>query len=230
MRELGKKAADREYEYLLALEDADIVKLDQANIDRVLQALRDGDFDLRWQATRLAGFYYNAQFEQPLLRCLRDRRMIIRVEACDSLANSDNMDLCRYIRPLMLHCHPLERGYALLSYSDIVCNANASQEQARRILRPRFAAERNALVRVFGIEALAQLGVKEHLPLLYDYIGDTSHHARNAAVICANRFLADLDADRLLAALRAQRAKEEYLFVTEKMDALIAQICNLHKA
>ncbi|MCL2672574.1 MAG: HEAT repeat domain-containing protein [Clostridiales bacterium] len=230
MRELGKKAADREYEYLLALEESDAVVLYQANIDRVLRSLQDGDEDLRWQATRLAGFYYNAQFEPPLLRRLRDWRMIIRVEACDSLSNSDNMEVCRHIRPLMRHCHPLERGYALLGYSDIVCNAGASKEQALRILRPRFAAEKDAWVRVFGIEALAQLGETEHLPLLYDYIGDEDYHARIVATKCAARFLPDLDTGRLLALLQEQRAKEDSLRVTEAMDALIAQICSLQQA
>ena len=100
--------------------------------------------------------------------------------------------------------NPLERGYALLSYSDIVLNAKHNQTDAIFIIRNHLTHERNNWVRVYGIESLAQLGDMEPLQWLYQHLSDDNAQIRRAAILCCKLFFLQMDSDRLKTTLCEQ--------------------------
>ena len=223
---MTSKTIDSEWKYLCHLEDSDETELEQVDIDHILQLLRTENLDVRNFAVQIAGLYYCPSFEQSLVELLKDRESIVRVNACDSLSNSDNASVREKIIPLMPARQRLERGYALISYSDITLNSGQPKEPAIEVLRQYFEKERNTWVRVLGIEALAQLGDKQALPELYRHTSDTYYNTRRVAIGCAHEFLADLDHGQLLFVLQAQRTKEEDPSIKDEIDNLIGEIGN----
>lgn len=197
------KIDQQEYEFLLNLNNSDD-DIDSDGVKRISELLHSKNSEVLLQATIAAGVHYHSTFDLPLLRLLKDRRPIIRVNACDSLSNSYNIDVLKHIIPLMRYRNPLERGYALMSYSDIVINADGNKTDAISEIKKRLVHERNNWVCICGIEALAQLGDTEQLELLYPYLSDENEHTRRAAIRCSKRFLLQMDRKRLAQAVREQ--------------------------
>ena len=217
------KKDQQEYEFLIKLNDSyDHIDLDEVN--RIMEMLRSKNSEVLLQATIAAGVHYHSTFDLPLLRLLKDRRSIIRVNACDSLSNSYNVDVLKQIVPLMRHRNPLERGYALMSYSDILINADGNKTDAISEIKKRLVHERNNWVYICGIEALAQLGDTEQLELLYPYLSDEDEHTRRAVIRCSKRFLLQMDRKRLAKAVCDQLTRENDPSVARLLEEVLSMI------
>lgn len=221
------KNDQQQYEFLLKLSDSGD-EIDSIDATRIMELLHSRNSDVLCQATIAAGVNYRSTFDLPLLRLLRDRRSIIRVNACDSLSNSCNIDVLKHIVPLMRHRNPLERGYALLSYSDIVINADGNTSDAISEIKKHLEFERNSWVRVYGIEALTQLGETDQLPKLYRYLTDAHVHSRRAAIQCIKRFLLQMDQAQLVQVAREQLTRESDPSVARLFEEVLSRIDALY--
>ena len=217
------KKDQQEYEFLLNLNNSDD-DIDLDDVKRITELLRSKNSEVLLQATIAAGVHYHSTFDLPLLRLLKDRRSIIRVNACDSLSNSYNVDALKHIIPLMRHRNPLERGYALMSYTDIVINADGNKTDAISEIKKRLVHERNNWVCICGIEALAQLGDTEQLELLYPYLSDENEHTRRAVIRCSKRFLLQMDRKRLAKAVCEQLTRENDPSISRLLEEVISMI------
>lgn len=219
-----KKFTDHGVSYLRDLEDSEIQELAFADINRIITLLKSRNAETRYLAVLIAGLYYCPDFDKSLVSLLKDWRLLIRVNACDSLSNSSNVEVCNHLLPLMYHCHRLERGYAMLSYSDIIVNSKGPRDQALDLLHLRFFKEKDPWARVFGIEAIAQLGDKDILEELYGFIAHDLPHVRRIAIKCAGRFTTDLNQTKLLTVLQGQQAKEDDPSIISELNSLLAGI------
>lgn len=195
----------------------------------LIELLSAKNADVRCRAAISAGICFLPEFEKPLLQLLKDKKRIIRVNACDSLSNSANMAVASELCPLMKSGHRLERAYSVLSYSDIAVNAGAPKEQSINVLRPYMEAEKDDWAKAFGVEALAQLGDYGALEHLYRLIGSKDAHARRAALKCAARFVAYMDRDMLETTLIRQLEQERDETIKQHIKSLLEQIRTLNE-
>jgi HEAT repeat protein len=214
---------EQELEFLQQLEESNesLRKEDVEHVTRLLGVKSD---EIRCQAAIAAGFRFSPDFEQPLIRLLRDEKLIVRVNACDSLSNSCNMAVTAELLPLMASRNRLERGYAMLSFSDIALNAGAPKDKALDVLKTYLEAEKDDWAKVFGIEAAAQLGERDVLVSLYRLIGSKDHHARLVSVKCAERFADELDSAKLISGLTEQLARETDVTIKGQIIRLLDQL------
>ncbi|HWP22006.1 MAG TPA: HEAT repeat domain-containing protein [Candidatus Cryosericum sp.] len=215
--------AEQELDFLRQVEEEEepLVTEETAKIIKLLGAK---NAEVRYRAAVTAGIRFQPEFEEPLIKLLKDKRRIIRVNACDSLSNSGNMAAAAELLPMMTSRYRLERGYALLSFSDITINAGTSKEHTLAILRPFVEAEKDDWAKVFGIEAMAQLGEREVLVSLYRLIGSKDHHARLVSVKCAERFADEIDSAKLISGLTEQLARETDVTLIGQIIRLLDQL------
>lgn len=190
----------------------------------LIELLSAKNADVRCRAAISAGICFLPEFEKPLLQLLKDKKRIIRVNACDSLSNSANMAVASELCPLMKSGHRLERGYAVMSYSDIALNAGAPKEETINVLRPYVEAESDDWAMAFCIEALAQLGDYGALEHLYRLLGSNNAHARRAALKCAARFAASMDREKLESALIRQLEYERDETIKGLISSLLEKV------
>ena len=219
---------ERELDFLRDVEETETT-LSAEETARVCNLLGAKNDEVRYRAAVTAGVKFQPESEEPLIKLLKDKRRIIRVNACDSLSSSANFSVAAELLPMMTSRNRLERGYAVLSYSDIAVNAGAPKEQTINVLRPYMEAEKDDWARTFGVEALAQLGEYGALQQIYRLIGSSDDHARRVALKCAARFAASMDREKLESALIRQLEQERDETIKRQIISLLEQIRTLNE-
>lgn len=219
---------EQELDFLLRVEN-NAEPLQAEETVHLIELLGAKNDEVRYRATVTAGVKFQPEFEEPLIKLLKDKRRIIRVNACDSLSNSANMAVAAELFPQIKSRYRLERAYSVLSYSDIAVNAGVPKEQTINVLRPYVEAEKDDWARTFGVEALAQLGDYGALQQMYRLIGSSDDHARRVALKCAARFAASMDREKLESALIRQLEYERDETIKRQIKSLLEQIRTLNE-
>jgi HEAT repeat protein len=155
----------------------------EESLQFLLSCYKDKNEEVRMMAADLFVEFPPEQVEQPLLELTYDREELVRTNACDSLCVGRSMEVEQRLYEVAGRDKSyLVRGYAWMSYVDVVRATGRNQAYARENLARASVAERNAWTKSAIYRGQVLLGEADALDGLVKQLQHKDYRVRVVAV------------------------------------------------
>lgn len=144
------------FDKLDMIEELEVTNCNTADYYKLLDYLsNDKDYEVRAKVAEVLVAPNNSEADKILIKLLRDKDELVRVNACDSLCTSNSYDVINHLKDTILKDKSnLVKGYAILSLADIVIRLNNDLSEAIEFLKSTLQIQRVQLVRINIYKAL----------------------------------------------------------------------------
>lgn len=161
--------------------------------------------------------------ESLLITLLRDRNMMVRVEAADSLASYRSMNVFNNLMDVIQEeSYYLLKGYAITSLAQI--GVDILPVQTKSLLIDVLQADRRYFIRLSCYEGLYRLGVNDTLWDIFKLYKSQDYRIRCAVVSTLNELVDDTNRMDICNFVSRQIPKEKAFAVLDNLNHLLALI------
>lgn len=210
-------------EKLEIIEEIELSNCKSSNELKILNYLsKDKDDEIRARVAEILVIYDNLEAEKILISLLRDNDPLVRVNACDSLYNSNSLEVLNLLKNRVLYDKSsLVRGYATASLTDIALNIKIDFKDLVKFFQNVLEKEKNQWVRINLYKVLYQLGDKKYLTQLLKELNNRLYKNRSAVVSAIVEIISGENVNAIKTALIERMKVEKTLAVNSKIENVI---------
>lgn len=143
----------------------------------------DEEYEVRVKVSEILVLSNDVEGDNILIKLLKDKEELVRVNACDSLCNSSSNDVIYHLKDRILKDKSsLVKGQAILSLVDIFVTLNNNLSEHIEFLKHILKKQNTQWVRINIYKALYILGDKAYLNTLVSELENRYYRNRCAVV------------------------------------------------
>lgn len=182
----------------------------------------DEDYEVRLKVAEILVKTNDVEAEKILLKLLKDKDELVRVNACDSLCNSASEEVISHLKDrISKDRSSLVKGYAILSLVDIIVRTNKDLVLSRDFFKNMLRMQKVQWVRINIYKALYILGDEEYLEKLIEELNNRYYRNRCAVVNILSELIVDSNSKKIERALAERLQKENALAVKNSIKDII---------
>ncbi|OWR32517.1 hypothetical protein CDO73_02625 [Saccharibacillus sp. O23] len=185
----------------------------------LLETYAKSDSELvRYQTAAALVFPFTPRGEEILIALTKDRKWLVRAEACDALSSSSSDRVFKILKSKALK-DPAKvvRLFSVLSLLDVALRIGENRQTLESFFEDGLAQETAENVKLSYYSVLYQLGKKEYLPRIMNAMVSEPYEVRRAAV------------SRLEELANEENYKQILQFTTEIIDLETTKMCRSTK-
>lgn len=156
-----------------------------------------------------------------LVTMLNDSDKLVRVNACDSLQFSSNLEIIELLKLKTRSAPFLERGYAVLTLADIAVNAQITTDTLNLFLTDCLKREKSQWVKICYYESLYKLGAHEYYQCIIEQLDNQYYRNRCTAVHALSSLVDSSTKEVTIIALNNRLKTENAYSVISSMKSLL---------
>lgn len=176
------------YKFLKEMDNK--IKFSDSEIKIIESLSDDSDVDIRYEVAQNLVFVDSEISDSILLKLLKDKDLMVRVNACDSLCNSKSIKVFEILKTMVNDKSALMRGYTVTSLADITKNIYVNIDEITLFLKKSFTNENSEWVKISYYYAFYCFGDKSYYESLLFELNNSSYKCR-CAVVNTIEFLFD---------------------------------------
>lgn len=183
----------------------------------------DEDYEVKAKVAEVLVESNNTEAEKILIKLLKDKDELVRVNACDSLCNSNSYEVICLLKDRILKDKSnLVKGYAILSLADIFVRLNNDIEENRNFFRNLLKIEKVQWVRINIYKALYMIGENMYLDILIKELNNRYYRNRCAVVNILSELISNENNKRIEKALTERLKIENSIAVKSSIENIIS--------
>lgn len=182
----------------------------------------DEDYEVRAKVAEVLVQTNDAKTENILIKLLRDKDELVRVNACDSLSNTNSYEVIYYLKDRILKDNSsLVKGYAILSLVDIVIKLNYDFLEIKVFLENILKIQKVKWVKIHIYKALYMLGDKKYLDSIIVELNNRYYRNRCSVVNILKELISTNNYDKINNALIERMKKENCVSVKSSIEEIV---------
>ncbi|URZ15670.1 HEAT repeat domain-containing protein [Clostridium felsineum] len=188
----------------------------------------DDEYEVRVKVAEILVLSNDVEGDNILIKLLKDKEELVRVNACDSLCTSFSKDVIYHLKDKLLKDKSnLVKGYAILSLVDIFTRQDSNLGEHIEFFKQVLKKQETQWVRINIYKALYMLGDKVYLDMLVQELGNRYYRNRCAVVNILSE-IASKGNYRIIEKALAERLKIEKSFAVKGgIEELLSEINNV---
>lgn len=185
----------------------------------------DKDDEIRARVAEVIVFSDSLTAEKILIELLKDKAELVRVNACDSLCNSNSIKVLKLLKEtILMDKSSLVKGYAALSIADIATRINYNAEELIEFFKSAVKKEKVNWVKINFYKALYMLGDESYLDILINELNNKFYRNRCAIVNILSEIVTHENLTKIRAALIERLKIEKTFAVSSTIEKVIQYI------
>lgn len=185
----------------------------------------DRNSEVRARVAEILVLSNSVRTEEILVRLLKDKNVLVRTNACDSLCYSKSLEVFNLLKGIIYtDKSSLVKGYAILSMADIANNIKYNIKEFSCFLRCILKKEKVSRVKINIYTVLYKLGDKQFIDKLLNELNNRSYRNRCAVVNSLSEILINENKIMIKSALNERLKREKTIAVRNSIEKVLLKL------